>query len=153
MKDGIRETGDRKRKIRIAGSGSPERLAQKRGAYSDSRHEVVYCPLGLIEQKFGMSMIRKFAAALVVVYLALSAGLVAVMHHPILFGEVMRHVPEPLMMVVPFKRLWFLARAGRLKAGDPAPGFILPAADRQSPISLASFRGQKPVVLIFGSYT
>jgi peroxiredoxin len=75
------------------------------------------------------------------------------MHRPILFGEVMRHVPDPFMMLVPFKRLWFLARAGGLKVGDPAPGFTLPAADRQSSVSLAAFRGQKPVVLVFGSYT
>jgi hypothetical protein len=95
----------------------------------------------------------KFAAAFAAIYLALSAGLVAVMHRPILFGEVMRHVPDRLMMVVPFKQLWFLARAGRLKVGDPAPGFNLPAADKQSAVSLASFRGQKPVVLVFGSYT
>ncbi len=95
----------------------------------------------------------KFAAAFAAIYLALSAGLVAVMHRPILFGEVMRHVPDPFMMVVPFKQLWFLARAGRLKVGDPAPGFNLPAADKQSAVSLASFRGQKPVVLVFGSYT
>ena len=54
--------------------------------------------------------------------LALSAGLVVVMRRPILFGEVMRHVPDPMMMVFPFKPLWFLARAGRLKVGDPAPG-------------------------------
>jgi hypothetical protein len=100
-----------------------------------------------------MSKLRKIAAGLAVFYLVLSAGLVAVMHRPILFGEVMRHVPDPLMLVVPFKQLWFLARAGRLKVGDPAPGFDLPAADKQASVSLASFRGQKPVVLIFGSYT
>lgn len=100
-----------------------------------------------------MSNFRRFAAVFAALYLALSAGLVAVMHRPILFGEVMRHVPDPLMMVFPFKQLWFLARAGRLKVGDPAPGFNLPAADKQSPVSLASFHGQKPVVLIFGSYT
>jgi len=100
-----------------------------------------------------MTKFRKFAVAFAVFYLALSAALVAVMQRPILFGEVMRHVPDPLMMVVPFKQLWFLARAGRLKVGDPAPTFNLPAADRQSSISLATYRGQKPVVLIFGSYT
>jgi len=109
-------------------------------------------PQGFTNQLF-MRMFRKFAAGLAIVYLALCAGLVGVMHHPVLFGEVMRHVPEPLMMVVPFRRLWFLARAGKLKAGDPAPSFVLPTADRQSSISLASFRGQRPVVLIFGSYT
>jgi hypothetical protein len=96
---------------------------------------------------------RKFAVAFAAVYLAISAGLVIVMRRPILFSEVMRHVPDPMMGVFPFKRLWFLARAGRLKVGDPAPGFNLPTADRQSAVSLASFRRQRPVVLIFGSYT
>jgi hypothetical protein len=100
-----------------------------------------------------MSKFRKLVAAFVVAYLTLSAGLLAVMHRPILFGEVMRHVPDPLMKVIPLKPLWFLARGGRLKMGDPAPGFSLPTADKQSSVSLASFRGQKPVVLIFGSYT
>ena len=100
-----------------------------------------------------MRRFRKFAVAFAIVYVAILAGLVTVMRRPMVFGEVMRHVPGPLMMVVPFKPLWFLARAGRLKVGDPAPGFDLPTADRQSSISLASFRGQKPVVLIFGSYT
>ena len=100
-----------------------------------------------------MRKFRKFAVTFVVVYLALSACLVAIMHRPILFGEMMRHVPGPMMMLVPFKPLWFFARGGRLKVGDPAPGFTLPVADRQSFVSLASFRGQKPVVLIFGSYT
>ena len=97
--------------------------------------------------------LSKIAAAVGVVYLGISAGLVAVMHRPVLFGQVMRHVPEPAMMLIPFKQLWFLARAGGLQAGDMAPEFNLPAADNKSSISLASFRGQRPVVLIFGSYT
>ena len=100
-----------------------------------------------------MRKYQKFAVALVAVYVAISAGLVIVMRRPILFSEVMRHVPDPMMAVFPFKRLWFLARAGNLKVGDPAPGFNLPTADRQSAVSLASFRRQRPVVLIFGSYT
>ena len=100
-----------------------------------------------------MRKLGKFAVGFAALYLALSATIVAVMHRPIMFGEVMRHVPEPMMMLVPFKPLWFLARAGRLKVGDPAPEFSLPTADRQSSVTLASFRGQKPVILIFGSYT
>ena len=96
---------------------------------------------------------RKYAAAFVIVYLTISAGLMFVMRRPILFSRVMRHVPDPMMSIFPFKPLWFLARAGRLKVGDPAPGFNLPTADRQSAVSLASFRRQRPVVLIFGSYT
>ena len=96
---------------------------------------------------------RKFAAAFVVIYVAISAALLLVMRRPVVFSKVMRHVPDATMMVFPFKALWYAARWGGLRVGDPAPGFNLPAADRQSSVSLASFRGQKPVMLIFGSYT
>ncbi len=65
----------------------------------------------------------------------------------------MRHLPDATMDVFPFKALWYVARSGSFRVGDAAPGFNLPTADRQSSISLASFRGQKPVVLVFGSYT
>lgn len=100
-----------------------------------------------------MRNFRKYAMALVAAYVALMGGLFAVMRQPILFGKVMRHVPEPLMMVVPFKPLWFVARVGRLRVGDSAPNFNLPTGDKSGRVVLASFRGQKPVVLVFGSYT
>ena len=89
----------------------------------------------------------------VVLYASLLAGLLAVMRDPTLFGRVMRRVPEPAFVVIPFKRLWFMARAGRLRQGDAAPDFDLPAQDQKSRVRLASFRGREPVVLIFGSYT
>jgi hypothetical protein len=41
----------------------------------------------------------------------------------------------------------------RLKAGDVAADFTLPFATGQGSATLSSFRGSKPVVLIFGSYT
>ena len=100
-----------------------------------------------------MRNFRKYAMVLVAAYVALMGALIALMRQPILFGKVMRHVPEPLLMVVPFKPLWFVARAGRLRVGDPAPNFNLPTGDKSGRIVLASFRGQKPVVLVFGSYT
>lgn len=38
--------------------------------------------------------------------------------------------------------------------GDPAPDFTLPLlSDRSRSTQLASFRGKRPVALIFGSYT
>jgi len=37
--------------------------------------------------------------------------------------------------------------------GDPAPAFALPAPDKTKTIQLASFRGTRPVVLVFGSYS
>ena len=97
--------------------------------------------------------LRKLAAVAVVVYVAMACGLFIVMHRPVLFSKVMRHVPDPTMAVFPFKEIWFLARVGGLKIGDPAPGFNLPAADQHSFVSLASFHHQRPVVLVFGSYT
>jgi len=96
---------------------------------------------------------RWFAIGIAAVYLVLCAGLLAVMRQPTLFGKVMARVPEPLMYLVPFKQLWFVARAGHLKVGDPAPDFSLPTRDQKARVELTSFRGQKPVVLIFGSYT
>lgn len=39
------------------------------------------------------------------------------------------------------------------RAGDPAPDFTLAPADGGGEIRLSNFRGEKPVVLIFGSYT
>ncbi len=38
--------------------------------------------------------------------------------------------------------------------GDPAPDFELPVlGDRAQTVRLSDFRGQRPVALIFGSYT
>ena len=99
-----------------------------------------------------MRTLQKIAVVVVVLYASLLAGLLAVMRDPTLFGKVMRRVPEPAFVVIPFKRLWFMARAGRLRQGDAAPDFDLPAHNKKSRVRLASFRGQ-PVVLIFGSYT
>lgn len=40
-----------------------------------------------------------------------------------------------------------------LKVGEIAPSFKLKSLDGKSATSLASFKGKKPVVLIFGSYS
>ena len=100
-----------------------------------------------------MKILQRIAVSVLVLYVGMLAGLLAVMRQPTLFGRVMRHVPGPAFLVIPFKQLWFVARAGRLRVGDAAPGFELPTYDKKSRIQLASFRGHKPVVLIFGSYT
>ena len=44
-------------------------------------------------------------------------------------------------------------RRGRLQPGDAAPSFDLPIRGAQQRVKLSSFQGQKPVALIFGSYT
>lgn len=41
----------------------------------------------------------------------------------------------------------------RLKTGDAAPEFTLPDTSGKKEVSLSSFQGKKPVVLIFGSCT
>jgi len=100
-----------------------------------------------------MEKLKTVAWYVALLYLLILAALLGVMRQPLLFGRVMSKVPRPLMMIIPFKQLWFLARAGHLQAGDPAPEFSLPTVDRKARVRLSSFRGHKPVVLIFGSYT
>ncbi len=41
----------------------------------------------------------------------------------------------------------------KLKIGDEVPDFTLQTYDQKSEITLSSFRGEKPVVLVFGSIT
>ena len=42
---------------------------------------------------------------------------------------------------------------GKLRPGDSAPDFELRYKKSDQTVRLSSFRGEKPVVLIFGSYT
>lgn len=46
----------------------------------------------------------------------------------------------------------FVYGEGGPEVGDPAPEFALPAT-QGAELALASFRGKKPVVLVFGSFT
>lgn len=46
-----------------------------------------------------------------------------------------------------------LREEGRLKVGDLAPDFTLGTADGKSTVALSSFRADRPVVLVFGSYS
>jgi hypothetical protein len=93
-------------------------------------------------------------AALLVLHVALSAGVyVAMLQPPDVFGRIIAKTPFPLMMVLPFETLWNQARGGRLKPGDLAPDFLLPTLDRKNTVQLSSYRGSRPVVLVFGSYT
>jgi hypothetical protein len=91
-----------------------------------------------------------FAAA---VYVTLIGVLAAVMPNLELFGKVMAKIPRPLWVAIPMRPMFNVIRAGNLKIGDQAPDFDLPATDKQNHVRLSSFRDQKPVVLVFGSYT
>lgn len=101
-----------------------------------------------------MKRLFKYGAAALAVWLVLSAALFVVMcQPPIVFNHVMAKTPMVAFFVLPFETLWLQARRGTLHVGDAAPDITLKTSDRSSEVSLSSFRGQKPVVLIFGSHT
>ena len=96
----------------------------------------------------------KWLLLLVVLYAVMVCGFLTAMYQPPrVFGRIMSKAPEIAFLVVPFKQLWFIARRGRLNVGDLAPDFSLSTADRKARVQLSSFRGLRPVVLVFGSYT
>ena len=95
------------------------------------------------------------AVAIAVIYLAFGAFMWHTMHRPPEdFGRVMAKMPGPVVfMLFPFETLWLRARAGTLHVGDPAPDFSLQHVDHTGPVQLSALNRQKPVVLVFGSYT
>ncbi len=101
-----------------------------------------------------MRALLKTLLAVAILYAAILGAALAVMYQPPKrFGDIMAHVPDIAFAVVPFRPLWFIARGGRLQPGDAAPAFELPTPDKAQTVQLASFRGARPVVLVFGSYT
>lgn len=76
------------------------------------------------------------------------------MHQPPeVFGHVMAKMPMPGYFVLPFETLWMRARNGQLSVGDTAPGLAVKKLEDHTPTDLASLWVEKPVVLVFGSYT
>jgi hypothetical protein len=85
---------------------------------------------------------------------AATAALYAAMRQPPeTFGRIMSHVPPVAMIALPFKPLWMSARAGALREHDAAPDFALPLLHGGRTVTLSHEYRQKPVVLVFGSYT
>jgi hypothetical protein len=83
-------------------------------------------------------------------------GLYSVMRQsPERFGRVMAKIPGPVpFLILPFETLWMRARAGTLQVGSPAPDFALTKLDKTAQVQLSALTAeQKPVVLVFGSYT
>ncbi len=92
--------------------------------------------------------------ALVMVYLvSLAVTFYVMCQPPETVTRVMKIMPAPLKMLFLMKPLWEIARAGELEPGAIAPDFELPVEDGRSKVKLNKFRGKKPVVLVFGSYT
>ena len=96
----------------------------------------------------------RIGVAVVLVHALLSAALFTAMRKPPMqFASVMSKLPMVSMLVLPFESLWNIARAGDLKVGDVAPDFRLQTYDKSTWVQLSSFHGDRPVALIFGSYT
>jgi hypothetical protein len=74
---------------------------------------------------------------------------------PEAFAGFMAKLPGPVpFLLFPFETLWMRARSGTLHPGDPAPDFSLTKLDKTAQVQLSAFTAQqRPVVLVFGSYT
>jgi len=73
---------------------------------------------------------------------------------PEVFGHVMAKMPMPAaFLVLPFETLWMRARNGHLNIGDAAPNLTVKKLEDHTPTDLASLWAERPVVLVFGSYT
>lgn len=87
-------------------------------------------------------------------YAALLFAVNRAMHEPPeQFGRFMSKMPVAIFLVAPFETMWTRARAGALNVGDQAPDFSLLTLDKTAHMNLAAVRNDKPVVLVFGSYT
>ena len=102
--------------------------------------------------------LRRFLSALLLLvlcgYATLLLAVDRAMHRsPEQFGRFMSKMPMAVFLVTPFETMWTRARAGNLNVGDVAPDFTLSSLDKSSHLDLATLRKEKPVVLVFGSYT
>jgi hypothetical protein len=102
-----------------------------------------------------MKWLVRGVVALVALYVALGGAVVlAMVQPPERFGQIMKHVPMALVWgALPGPKLWLWARRGHLTEGDLAPDFNLSTYNHSGQVQLSSHRGQRPVVLVFGSYT
>ncbi len=73
---------------------------------------------------------------------------------PEVFGGVMARMPMPAFFVLPFETLWNHERGGHLHPGDQAPAFTLKELQGgEAHVDMAALWKDRPVVLVFGSYT
>ena len=101
-----------------------------------------------------MTKLKIVLGSMVLAYAFSVAALYGLMiQPPETFGAAMARFPMAAMMVLPFEPLWMHARKGGLQPGDAAPDFSLPTLDRTGTFRLSEEARQRPVVLIFGSYT
>jgi peroxiredoxin len=101
---------------------------------------------------------KRVGAAVAVLAVVWAIGCVVIYRQmrkpPEEFGNFMKRIPGPVaFLAFPFESMWMKARAGTVQVGDRAPDFTLKTLDGSSQMQLATLNREKPVVLIFGSYT
>ena len=102
-----------------------------------------------------MKWLLRVFVVVAVLYATLFAVVgVAMTRPPVQFGQFMKRMPPALVWgLLPAQQMWMRARAGTLAVGQEAPDFTLPRLKSSGEVTLSSFRGSRPVVLVFGSYT
>jgi hypothetical protein len=101
-----------------------------------------------------MRMLRNAAVCLLALWLVFVGVIYYEMSRPPLhFASFIAKMPELMFLVLPFETLWMRARGGSLHVGSDAPDFHLKTLDGKAEVALSAFRGARPVVLVFGSYT
>jgi hypothetical protein len=108
------------------------------------------------KRKFPKKMLLRALGVVALLWVICCGVLYQIMRQPPeTFGRFMAKLPGPVpFLIFPFETLWIHARAGSLRVGDPAPDFSLVKLDKSSSVQLSSLTAQqRPVVLIFGSYT
>src|SRR5690348_7511917 len=94
------------------------------------------------------------AAVCIAVWVSLVSYVAWAMRQPPeTFGRVMSHMPMPAFFVLPFETLWNGARQGHVAVGDIAPSVAVRHLTDTTPVELGSLWAERPVVLVFGSYT
>jgi len=94
------------------------------------------------------------AIVLFILWIGFVAYINNAMHKtPEQFGQVMKRMPMPAYFLFPFETMWSRARAGKLSVGSEAPDFAVETLEKTQHMQLASLWRDKPVVLVFGSYT
>ena len=134
--------------MRVAGTLQPESGTHRFLNLTNLRNLRITMEVGR------MKKFLKYGIPVLAVYLVLASGMFwAMTQPPLVFNRIMAKMPTFTYFLFPFEPMWYIARRGHVKVGELAPDFDLKTADRASEVRLSSFRGQKPVALIFGSHT
>ncbi len=100
-----------------------------------------------------MRLAAKIIGLIAAVYVMLLACVMVYLRTPEGIEKLMANVPRGVVQGFPWRRIYLLAREGSLQVGDPAPDFHLEQRGKSPEVRLSSFENQKPVVLVFGSFT